>query len=359
MHPFRMRSRRGLKPPGAAGLLVLLTALEAIRRIGRSQRRGAPRRWLLRLGAVVVGGATLLAAAPASATTGGTRTGASTCRPSADRASTKPATTPGVQVLHNYRMSFATEMANAIRVNKAKLVPLLPKGYEPVPASDVGVGGENDGVLVIVNVCNENFSVDGTVSQPTSLVNIPSILVREPADAAVAGLNIPGAFHIYPLAIYINDRAYVDSLRSGGIPVQFIPNITHDRRINDAGVGELTVRVPARKNPFYSLNEGLGFNSTGRVDVIVWYEGDKGTAALTFQFDLAQEGPAQSEVFTKPGTKLNRLLTGGGLGPGPTDPKTGFESIRNPSLSFQYPRGGSGSLILIKKPCGSGPKCMK
>ncbi|CAM5534204.1 Peptidase M20 dimerisation domain-containing protein OS=Streptomyces aurantiogriseus OX=66870 GN=GCM10010251_08370 PE=4 SV=1 [Streptomyces aurantiogriseus] len=35
----------------------------------------------------------------------------------------------------------------------------------------------------------------------------------------------------------------------------------------------------------------------------------------------------------------------------------GFESIRTPSLSFQYPQGGSGSLILIKKPCGYGSLC--
>jgi hypothetical protein len=343
----------------AAGLLVLLTALEAIRRIGRSHRRGAHQRWLFRLGAVVLGGVTLLAAAPASANTGGAEKGLSTCRPGAGRASAEPATTSGAQVLHNYRMSFATEMANAIRVDKSKLVPLLPEGYEPVPASDVGVGGENDGVFVIVNVCNENFSIDGKVSQRTSLVNIPSILVREPAVAAEAGLNIPGAFHIYPLAIYIDDRAYVDSLRSGDMPVRFLPNITHDRRIDNAGVGELTVRVPARKNPFHSLNKASGFTSTGRVDVVVWYEGDKGTAALTFRFDLAQEGPALSQVFTKPETKLNRLLTGGGLGPGPRDSKTGFESIRAPSLSFQYPQGGSGSLILIKKRCDYGSKCME
>ncbi|MEV5314162.1 hypothetical protein [Streptomyces sp. NPDC052610] len=254
-------------------------------------------------------------------------------------------------------MSFATEMANAVRVDKAKLAPLLPEGYEPVPASALGLGSENDGVFVFVNVCNENFAIDGKVSQRTSLVNIPSILVREPADAAAAGLNIPGAFHIYPLDIHIDDRAYVDSLRSADMPVHFIPDITHDRRIDDAGVGDLTVRVPARKNPFSSLNEGLGFTSTGRVDVIVWYEGDKGTAALTFRFDVAQQGPARSQVFTKPGTELNRILGGGGLGPGPTDPKTGFESIRTPSLSFQYPQGGSGSLILIKKPCGYGPRC--
>jgi hypothetical protein len=256
-------------------------------------------------------------------------------------------------------MSFATEMANAIRVDKAKLVPLLPEGYAPVSASDVGVGGENDGVFVIVNVCNENFSVDGTVSQRTSLVNVPSILVREPADAAAAGLNIPGAFHLYPLAIYINDRAYADSLRSADMPVQFLPNITHDRRIDDAGVGGLRVRVPARKNPFHSFNQGSGFSSTGRVDVVLWYEGDKGTAALSFRFDLAQEGLAQSVVFTRPGSKLNRLLTGGGVGPGLPDPQTGFESVRTPSVSFQYPQGGSASLILIKKPCGYGSKCMK
>ncbi|GGQ96008.1 hypothetical protein [Streptomyces aurantiogriseus] len=341
----------------AAGLFVLLTTLEAIRRIGESRRRSAPRRRLLRLGALVLGGVALLAAVPASATTGRTENGSSSCRAGADPTVTTRATTPGAEVLHTYRMSFATEMANAIRVNKAKLLPLLPEGYEPVSASDVGVGGENDGVFVIVNVCNENFSIDGTVSQPTSLVNIPSILVREPADAAAAGLNIPGAFHIYPLDIYINDQAYVDSLRSADMPVQLIPDITHDRRIDDTGVGELTVRVPARKNPFASFNEGLGFSSTGRVDVVVWYEGDKGTAALTFQFDLAQEGPARSEVFTEPGTKLNHILTGGGLGPGPTDPDTGFESIRTPSLSFQYPQGGSGSLILIKKPCGYGSLC--
>jgi hypothetical protein len=315
------------------------------------------RRGLLRLGAVVLGGVTLLAAVPASATAGRTENGASSCRSSVNRTSIKHAATPGAKVLHNYRMSFAAEMANAVRVDKSKLVPLLPEGYEPVPASAFGLGSENDGVFVFVNVCNENFSIDGRVSQRRSLVNIPSVLVREPADAATAGLNIPGAFHIYPLEIHIDDRAYVDSLRSAGMPVHFIPNITHDRRIDDAGVGNLTVRVPARKNPFYSLNEGSGFSSTGRVDVIVWYEGDKGTAALTFRFDIAQQGFAQSEVFTKPGSKLNRILSGGGLGSGPPDPATGFESVRTPSLSFQYPEGGSGSLMLIKKPCGYGPRC--
>ncbi|WP_437061516.1 hypothetical protein [Streptomyces sp. enrichment culture] len=159
------------------------------------------------------------------------------------------------------------------------------------------------------------------------------------------------------MEIYIDDRAYVGSLRSADMPVHFVPDITHDRRIDDAGVGNLTVRVPARKNPFHSLNEGFGFTSTGRVDVVVWYEGGKGTAALTFRSDVAQQGPAQSQVFTRPGTKLNSILRGGGLGPGPTDPETGFESIRTPSLSFQYPQGGSGSLVLIEKPCGNGPRC--
>jgi hypothetical protein len=327
MHPFRTRGRRGSNP-AATGLLALLTTLVA-----------------------------LLAAVPASANAGRTEDRANSCRSGIDRTAAEPAAAPGARVLHDYRMSFATEMANAVRVDKSKLIPLLPEGYEPVPASAFGLGSENDGVFVFVNVCNENFSIDGKVSQRTSLVNIPSILVREPAGAAAAGLDIPGAFHIYPLDIYIDDRAYVDSLRSADMPVHFIPDITHDRRIDDAGVGNLTVRVPARKNPFHSLNEGLGFTSTGRVDVIVWYEGDKGTAALTFRFDVAQQGPARSQVFTKPGTKLNRILSGGGLGSGPPDPETGFESIQAPSISFQYPQGGSGSLVLIKKPCGYGPGC--
>ncbi|MFE6833417.1 hypothetical protein ACFVFI_01040 [Streptomyces sp. NPDC057705] len=343
----------------AAGLPVLLTTLEAIRRIGRSHHRRAPRRVLLRLGAVVLSGATLLAAAPSSVATGGTGNGTSTCRSSADRTATKPATTAGVQVLHNYQFSFAAEVSNAIRVNKTKLLPFLPDGYTPVPASDFGVGGENDGVVAIVNICDENLSVDGTPSRRTTLVQDVGILVREPADAAAAGLGIPGAFHIYLLALYTDNRPYADSLRSGDIPVQFVPNITHDRRIDDVGVGKLTVRVPARKDPYYSLNEASGFSSTGEVAAILWHEGKKGTAALNFRFDLAQQGPAQSQVFTKPGTRLNRLLIGGGLGPGPTDPKTGFESINTPSLAFQYPQGGSGSLILIKKPCDSKAKCMK
>ncbi|MFE0453412.1 hypothetical protein ACFW2D_19395 [Streptomyces sp. NPDC058914] len=339
-------------------MLALLTTLGAIRRIGSHPARGASRKWLTRLALLVLGGALLLVAAPASAVTGDTAKGSTTCRSGAGRAVPKPAATPGVRVLHTYRMSFATEMANAIRVDRAKLVPLLPKGYEPVPASAVGLGGENDGVFVIVNVCNENFGVDGRVSQRTSLVNVPSILVREPAGAATAGLDIPGAFHLYPLAIYINDRAYVDSLRDADMPARFLPGITHDRRIDDAGVGTLKVRVPAGKNPFHSLSEAAGFTSTGRVDVVLWYEGRKGTAALSFRFDVAQEGPARSQVFTKPGTQLNRLLAGGGLGPGPTDPRTGFESIRTPSLSFQYPQGGSASLVLVKKPCGHGSKCV-
>ncbi|MGW0185789.1 hypothetical protein ACWDV7_08570 [Streptomyces sp. NPDC003362] len=340
----------------AAGLLVLLTTLAAIKRTGWSRRRSVPRQGLLRLGAVVLGGAALLVAAPSSVAAGGPENGSSTCRPNADGTSTRPTTRPGVQVLHNYQFSFATEVSNAIRVNKEKLIPLLPEGYSPVPASALGVGGENDGVVAIVNICDENLSIDGAPSRRTTLVQDVGILVREPADAAAAGLDIPGAFHIYLLALYTDNRPYAESLRSGDIPVQFVPNITHDRRIDEAGVGEQTVRVPAKDNPYYSLNKATGFVATGEVAAILWHEGDKGTAALNFRFDLAQQGSAQSEVFTKPGTKLNRLLAGGGAGPGPTDPKTGFASIRTPSLTFQYSQGGNGSLILIKKPGDSRAK---
>jgi hypothetical protein len=47
------------------------------------------------------------------------------------------------------------------------------------------------------------------------------ILVAEPPEAASVGANVPGAFHLYTLAIYTDDAQYAASLQGTDMPVNF------------------------------------------------------------------------------------------------------------------------------------------
>jgi len=56
-----------------------------------------------------------------------------------------------VDVLHTYAHSLAHEVDTAIAVDAAKVAARLPAGYVLVPASALGVGGPDQGIVVIVN----------------------------------------------------------------------------------------------------------------------------------------------------------------------------------------------------------------
>jgi hypothetical protein len=127
-----------------------------------------------------------------------------------------------------------------------------------------------------------------------------------------------------------------------------VPKIEHERQIDETGVGTLAVGVPSKHSPFYSLNTAFGHEPAGPLDGVFWYEGKNGTAAIHFQHDVHEEGQAQSLIFTPPGSPLNVLLEGGGFGPGPTDPETGYESVITPSINILYPVGARGRLLLIE-----------
>ncbi|WFB06625.1 hypothetical protein LRS74_05895 [Streptomyces sp. LX-29] len=312
----------------------------------------------------MLGAATPLAAAPASATADPADARV-VCRSSSPVAGTTADRAPeahqaGFTVLHTYDKSFATEVGNAVRVGKDKLLPLLPRGYAFRPASELGLGSANDGIVAITNFCGENPRIDGKPPRRATYAEIRvSVLVREPAAAASAGLNIPGALHFYALAAYTNDPRYAATLREADTPVEVVRKITYDHQMNDAGVGDLAVRVPAKRSPFYSSNTGFGYQPAGVLNSVFWHDGRRGTTALHFLNDPAEQGQALSSVYTKPGTPLNRLLDGGGLGPGPTDPVTGFESVSTPSLNLRYPEGSRGRLLLLRKPCGSAATCVE
>jgi hypothetical protein len=255
----------------------------------------------------------------------------------------------GAVVLHTYETEFGTEVINTIPVGAANLVPLLPGGYQLVPAAALGLGGWDQGIVAIVNFQGTNNTLDGRRSRQRRRTVIDLlILVAEPAAAEMAGLDIPGAFHLYSLAFYTDDVRYAASLRSADMPVEFVPRLMHDRQIDMDGEGTLFVDVPSKNSPFYSLNTAFGHSPAGPLDAVFWYEGKKGTAAIHFQHDTHEEEQAQSLVFTEPGSPLNALLEGGGFGPGPTDPETGYESVTTPSLNILYPQGAFGRLLLIE-----------
>jgi hypothetical protein len=252
-----------------------------------------------------------------------------------------------VVVLHTYETGFATEVANTIPVSAAKLVPLLPDGYELVPAAAFGLGGWDEGIVVIFNFQGVGNTVDHRSLQPSTRIDL-LILVTEPAVAKLAGADIPGATHFYSLAFYTDDAEFAASLRSADMPVEFVPQITYDRQIDVAGVGTLTVGVPSKDSPFYSLNTAFGHTPAGPLNGFFWYEGKKGTTVLNFEIDVTEQGQVQSLIFTEPESPLNVLLAGGGYGPGPTDPETGYESVITPSVNLLYPQGSRGRLLLIK-----------
>lgn len=253
------------------------------------------------------------------------------------------------KLIHTYPTASAKEVVNTIPVSAANLVPLLPDDYQLVPAAALGVGGWDQGIVVIVNFQGANGGVDGRMSSkwPRTVIDI-GILVSEPAAAELAGVDIPGAFHFYSLAFYTDDDEYAASLRSADMPVEFVPRITYERQIDAAGEGTLTVGVPSKDSPFYSASMAFGHAPAGALNAVFWYAGKKGTAALHFQHETHEQGQAQSVIFTPPGSPLNVLLEGGGFGPGPTDPETGYESVITPSLNILYPQGALGRLLLIE-----------
>lgn len=254
-----------------------------------------------------------------------------------------------IRVLHTYHTRFATEVAHTTPVPAANLAPLLPDGYELAPVALLGLGGWDEGLVVIFNFHGSENSIDRhRLRKPASTRIDLLVWVIEPASAKLIGADIPGACHFYSLAYYTDDSEFVASLRSADMPVELVPKIRYERDMDLSGAGTLAVTVPSRCTPFYSNNTAFGHAPAGPLNGIFWHESKRGTAALHFQIDVTEQGQAQSLIFTEPGSTLNQLLAGGSFGPGPPDPVTGYESVLSPTLNLFYPQGSVGRLLLIK-----------
>jgi hypothetical protein len=252
-------------------------------------------------------------------------------------------------VLHTYRKSTAMEVINAIPIDFNNVLPLLPDEYDFLPAAAVGLGGADQALVVIANFQGSHPQIDDAEPAVADQVAIDlAILVEEPPHAATAGLDIPGAFHVYTLAIYTNDAPYAATLQAVDMPVELVPGIVYDRTMDDVtGVGDLHVSVPIDGESFYSHNTGFGYVPAGVLDAILWHNGSKGTSVLHFMDEPTELGEALSTIYAAPGSELAELLDGGGLGPGPIDPLTGFESVMAPSLNYRYRDGSFGRLLLL------------
>lgn len=254
-----------------------------------------------------------------------------------------------VRVLHTYQTGFATEVAHTTPVPATTLTPLLPEGYVLAPAALQGLGGWDEGVVVIFNFHGSENSIDYRRSRNRTSTRIDLLVwVMEPAAAKLIGADNPGAFHFYSLAYYTDDVEFAASLRSAGMPVEFVPQTTYERDMDLTGVGTVAVNAPSRWTPFYSTTTAFGHAPAGPLNGIFWHESKRGTASLQFQTDVTEQGQAQSLIFTEPGNPLHQLLQGGSFGPGPTDPTTGYESVLTPSLNLFYPQGSVGRLMLIE-----------
>jgi hypothetical protein len=254
----------------------------------------------------------------------------------------------GAMLLHTYANFLGLEVTPLVAVGSAKLTPLLPSGYSMVPAAAFGVGGSDQGLVAMVNFEGLGQATDHGAPHDQVAIDI-AVLVAEPAMAASAGLSIPGAFHLYTLAIYTNDARYAASLRDADMPVEFVDGIGYARAIDDAsGVGDLTVTVPSDPAALKTAASALGYSpAPGALNAIFWYAGSDGTVALHYHGEPFRQGNAIAEVSTQPGSKWEALLAGGGLGPCPSDPDTGFSCISAPALNFRYDDGTEGRLLLI------------
>lgn len=256
-----------------------------------------------------------------------------------------------VELLHIYGSSLGQEVANVIAVSASKLLPLFPAEYNLVPASSLGFGRTDQGIVVIANFRGIDPTVGGGRPSNQNQVAVDvGILVAEPAEAEEAGVSIPGAFHLYILAIYTNDARYAASLRQADMPVEFIKMIDYQRDMNDAtGVGNLVVSIPSKVSPFQTVNSGQGYvPAAGAFNAVFWHNGQQGKAVLHFLDQPFRQGTAISNIYTQPNSTWETLFKDGGLGPCDPHPETGYSCVTVPSLNLRYDEGTVGTLVLFR-----------
>lgn len=253
-------------------------------------------------------------------------------------------------VLLTYLSALGQEVASLIAVSPSKLQPFLPPGYAIIPASALGVGDLNQGIVGITVYRGIGALIDRIPSVADSHVAIMvSIVVAEPAEAVGAGLSIPGAFHFYILAIYTNDPLYAAHLGEADLPVELVRKILYQRPMDDAtGVGDMSANIPSKGSPFMTVTSGFGYAlATGALNAVFWYNGHHGKMALHFAQPY-RIGNAISQIYTKPASPLEALLKDGGSGPCLSDPETGYSCVTAPALNLRYDQGSDGTLLLIE-----------
>lgn len=175
--------------------------------------------------------------------------------------------------------------------------------------------------------------------------------MAEPPEAVAAGVSIPGAFHGYALAAYLNNGQVFATLQSADMPVALLNQIDYQRGMDDAsGIGDLIVNVPAKDSPFYSFSHSeQGYGPVpGELDAVFWHNGRDGKVALHYRGRLPRQGMAISRIYAGPQSTWGVLLNGGGVAPCPSDLETGYNCVIAPSFNLRYDEGSVGRLVLVK-----------
>lgn len=255
------------------------------------------------------------------------------------------------EVLHTYGNSLGQEVISVIAVDASKLRPLVPAEYDLVPASSVGFGQPDQGIVVVGNFRGIDYIVDQRRNAHEQVAIDVVALVNQPSQASGAGLDIPGAFHVYALTIYTNDAQYAGSFYQTGFPVEYVSKIEYHRGMNDAtGVGSLSIDVPSKLSPFSTLSTGQGYaRAPGAFNTVFWHDSKRGKSVLHFFDQPFSQGTAISQIYTRPGSKWDDLFSGGGLGPCAPQAGTGYHCITAPALNMRYDEGTKGKLMLIRE----------
>jgi hypothetical protein len=97
-----------------------------------------------------------------------------------------------------------------------------------------------------------------------------------------------------------------------------------------------------------TFNTGLGYApAPGAFNAVFWHDRHHEKVALHYLDEPYRIGNAISQIYTKPDSPFEALFEGGGLGPCPTDPETGYSCVTVPSLNLRYDEGSDGHLLLI------------
>ncbi|KAG2435759.1 hypothetical protein HXX76_006955 [Chlamydomonas incerta] len=238
-----------------------------------------------------------------------------------------------------------SELIASVLVRADKLEPFLPPGYE-LQNVDVLSGQPlpNGFGLLAINSLRYGAGPGNDIGEATS--SFLMIQVKPPAWAAKVEFYSP--FQFYMLKAYTGNKAYRNLLLDAGFPIEYRGNV---EMTGSFGAPALEVSVPGMLRV---AGAGAPAFTLPNVQVVVWYQGSYGTAALFVDNEEGNFNFAGSTAYSPPGSCWADILATSiaGCDPTPT-PKAPGWTCAGPTgvtgLVNYYPKTNKLSIYLIQQ----------